>query len=78
MNTLVSGDARAIEALCSRRDDVTAFLGWGGHERGWEQVGEHWDWAGQQFKGGPVTYQNLTTSRWKTRHRMCGGRGPLS
>lgn len=62
MNTLMSGDASAIKALCSRRDDVTAFLGWGGYEKGWEQVGERWDWAGRQFKGGgPVTYQNLTT-----------------
>jgi len=62
MNTLMSGNASAIKALCSRCDDVTAFLGWGGYEKGWEQVGERWDWAGQQFKGGgPVTYQNLTT-----------------
>jgi ketosteroid isomerase-like protein len=62
MNTLMSGDASAIKALCSRRDDITAFLGWGGYEKGWAGVGERWDWAGQQFKGGgPVTYQSLTT-----------------
>lgn len=62
MNTLMSGDASAIKALCSRRDDATAFLGWGGYEKGWAEVGERWEWAGQQFKGGgPVTYQTLTT-----------------
>lgn len=62
MNTLMSGDTSAIRALCSHRDDVTAFLGWGGYEKGWQEVSERWDWAGEQFKGGePVTYQNLTT-----------------
>lgn len=62
MNTLMSGDASAIKALYSRRDDVTGFYGWGGYEKGWEQVSRRWDWAGDQFKGGgPVTYENLTT-----------------
>lgn len=62
MNTLVSGDASAIKALCSRRDDATAFLGWGGYERGWEQVSQRWEWAAGQFKSGaPVTYENLST-----------------
>ena len=62
MNTLISGDPSAIKTLCSHQDDVTAFLGWGGYEKGWEQVSKRWDWAGEQFKGGgPVTYQNLTT-----------------
>ena len=62
MNTLISGDSSAIKTLCSHRDDVTAFLGWGGYEKGWEHVSKRWDWAGEQFKGGgPVTYQNLTT-----------------
>lgn len=62
MNTLMSGDTSAIKALCSHRDDVTAFLGWGGYEKGWQEVSERWDWAGEQLKGGePVTYQNLTT-----------------
>ena len=62
MNSLMSGDASPMKALCSRRDDATAFLGWGGYEKGWEQVSERWEWAGRQFKGGgPVTYQNITT-----------------
>jgi ketosteroid isomerase-like protein len=62
MNTLVSGDASAIKALCSHRDDVTAFLGWGGYEKGREQVSQRWDWAAGEFKGGgPVTYENLST-----------------
>jgi hypothetical protein len=34
MNALMSGDATAIEALSSHRDDVPAFFGWGGYEKG--------------------------------------------
>ena len=35
--------------------------GWGGYEKGWEAVSKRWDWAGQQFKGGTVSYRNLTS-----------------
>jgi ketosteroid isomerase-like protein len=60
MNTLMSGDASAIKALYSHRDDVT-FFGWGGYEQGWADVSRRWDWAAAQFKGGgPVTYEHLT------------------
>jgi ketosteroid isomerase-like protein len=62
MNAVVTGDARAMKALCSHRDDVTSFYGWGGYEKGWDQVSRRWDWAAAQFKGGgPVRYQELTT-----------------
>ena len=61
MNTLMSGDASAIKALYSHRDDVTAFFGWGGYEKGWADVSRRWDWAAQQFQGGgPVRYEHLT------------------
>ena len=63
MNTLMSGDASAIKALYSHRDDVTAFFGWGGYEKGWAEVSRRWDWAAEQFKGGgPVTYEHLTAT----------------
>ena len=56
-----AGDPRAIQALYSHRDDVTAFYGWGGYERGWDAVRERWNWAAAQFAGGTVAYENLTT-----------------
>jgi ketosteroid isomerase-like protein len=56
-----AGDPRPIQALYSHRDDVTAFYGWGGYERGWEAVRRRWDWAASQFAGGTVAYENLTT-----------------
>ncbi len=61
LNAVASGDASAIKALYSHREDVTGFYGWGGYEVGWARVSERWDWAAGQFKGGRVTYQNLTT-----------------
>jgi ketosteroid isomerase-like protein len=56
-----AGDPHPIQALYSHRDDVTAFYGWGGHERGWEAVRRRWDWAASQFAGGTVRYETLTT-----------------
>ena len=62
MNRVVSGDVSGMKALCSHRDDVTGFYGWGAYEKGWPAVSRRWDWAGEQFRGGgPVTYEMLTT-----------------
>src|SRR5207249_508704 len=62
MNRVVSGDVSAMKALCSHREDVTGFYGWGAYEKGWPAVSRRWDWAGEQFRGGgPVTYETLTT-----------------
>ena len=61
MAGVANGDITAIKALYSHADDATSFYGWGGYEKGWDAVAKRWDWAGQQFKGGTVTYQNVTT-----------------
>ena len=63
LRTLWSGGgAREVKELCSQKDDVSAFLGLGGYEQGWEQVSRRWDWAGQQFRGGgPFVFENLST-----------------
>lgn len=61
MNRVAAGDVSEIKALYSHRDDATAFFGWGGYEKGWDQVSARWDWAARQFKGGgPVTHEVLT------------------
>ncbi len=57
---VANGDISAIKALYSHADDATSFYGWGGYEKGWDAVSKRWDWAGQQFKGGTVSYQNVT------------------
>lgn len=63
LRTLWSGGgAEEVKALCSQREDVSAFLGMGGYEQGWEQVRSRWDWAGTLFGGGgPFNFENLST-----------------
>ena len=61
MADVANGDVGAIKALYSHNADATSFYGWGGYEKGWDAVSKRWDWAGQQFKGGTVSYQNVTT-----------------
>src|ERR1043165_6632585 len=58
---VANGDITAIKALYSHADDATSFYGWGGFEKGFDAVSARWDWAAQQFKGGTVSYQNVST-----------------
>ncbi len=61
MARVAMGDVSAIKALYSHTADATSFYGWGGYEKGWDGVSKRWDWAGGQFQGGEVSYQNITT-----------------
>jgi len=61
MARVANGDITEIKALYSHGDDATSFYGWGGYEKGWDAVSNRWDWAGRQFKGGTVSYENVTT-----------------
>ena len=61
MAGVANGDVTAIKALYSHAPEATSFYGWGGYEKGWDAVSKRWDWAGQQFKCGTVSYQNVTT-----------------
>src|SRR5438477_1394052 len=61
MAKVANGDISAIKALYAHSDDATSFYGWGGYEKGWDAVAKSWDWAGAQFKGGTVGYQNVTS-----------------
>jgi ketosteroid isomerase-like protein len=61
MAKVANGDTSAIRALYSHSAEATSFYGWGGYEKGWDAVSRRWDWAGKQFQGGTVSYQNVTT-----------------
>src|SRR4029453_3816149 len=61
MAKVANGDISGIKALYAHSADATSFYGWGGFEKGWDAVSRRWDWAGRQFKGGTVSYQNVTT-----------------
>ena len=61
MAGVANGDVSEIKRLYSHTVDATSFYGWGGYEQGEEAVSKRWDWAGQQFKGGTVRHDNITT-----------------
>lgn len=61
MGKVANGDVSGIKALYAHGEDATSFYGWGGYEKGWDAVSKRWDWAGARFKGGTVSYRNLTT-----------------
>jgi len=58
---VANGDVAGIKALYAHAPEATSFYGWGGYEKGWDEVSRRWDWAGTQFKGGRVSHRNLTT-----------------
>jgi len=58
---VANGDVTAIKALYSHAGDATSFYGWGGYEKGWDEVSRRWDWAARQFGGGTVSHDNVTT-----------------
>ncbi|AMJ59573.1 YybH family protein [Bosea sp. PAMC 26642] len=61
LGDVANGDVAAIKALYSHSDEATSFYGWGGYEKGWDAVSNRWDWAQQQFRGGTVRHDNVTT-----------------
>lgn len=61
MADVANGDVAAIKALYSHTADATSFYGWGGWEKGWDAVAARWDWASAQFRGGKVSYVNVST-----------------
>jgi ketosteroid isomerase-like protein len=61
MAKVANGDVSAIKSLYSHTADATSFYGWGGYEKGGEAVSRRWDWAGTQFRGGSVRYENIST-----------------
>lgn len=46
----INGDPTRWKQNVSRRADVTIFGGWGGYERGWDEVGPRYDWAAERFR----------------------------
>lgn len=56
----VNGRPEDWMAICSHRADATLFGGWGGHERGWEELAPRYVWAAARFAGGEVTFEELS------------------
>lgn len=62
LDTIVKGDAEAIKALWSNRDDVTLSNPWGPSVRGWGQAASRMESAATNFKDGrAIAFENLAT-----------------
>jgi ketosteroid isomerase-like protein len=45
----INGDVSLWDRLVSHRDQATIMGGWGGYEKGWDQVGPRYRWASGQM-----------------------------
>lgn len=57
---LIEGHTEPFKALWSHADDVTIFGGWGGYEKGWEQVVPVLEGAGAGMRDGKMTSEMLS------------------
>ena len=67
----IQGKPETWKALCSHRDDASLFGGWGGWERGWEQLGPRYDWAAARFAGGEVAFEEIADTPAMTLPARC-------
>lgn len=51
----INGDATLWKQNASHHDDATIFGAFGGHEKGWNEVGARNDWASSQFNDSGAT-----------------------
>ena len=56
----VQGRAAAFQALWSRADDVTLCGGFGGVERGWQNVTDRLSWVSQKYSDGTRTRKEIS------------------
>jgi ketosteroid isomerase-like protein len=50
ISRFINGDPAPWKRNASQRDDVTLLGGWGAYKKGWNDVGERYDWAAARFK----------------------------
>lgn len=84
----VEGRPGAWLDVCSHRADATLFGGWGGHERGWDELDPRYRWAAARFTGGEVAFTELsrfvsaglaaTVHHERMRARLAGSNGRAS
>jgi hypothetical protein len=59
---LIGGRGDALRACFSHREDIALFGGFGGHERGWSQIGPRLAWVAESFAGGRCAYEVVTSA----------------
>ena len=45
--------------MYSHADEATLFGGWGGHEQGWPELRQRYEWASARFDGGEVAFDEV-------------------
>jgi ketosteroid isomerase-like protein len=62
----INGDPSVWKKNAAQGEDATIFGAFGGHEKGWKEVGPRYDWASSQFKESgakqKIEYLNSATS----------------
>lgn len=62
----LNGDPTLWKQNSSQEEDATIFGAFGGHEKGWKEVGPRYDWAASQYKQSgarkQVEYLNIDVS----------------
>lgn len=58
---ILQGRAAALGELYSHAADASLFGGFGGHQRGWDQIGPRLDWVARSFVGGRCEYQEIAS-----------------
>jgi len=57
---MVNGDSRPWEDVYSHAPDATLFGGWGGHEKGWDELGQRWKMVAGRWRRGTVEIERIS------------------
>jgi hypothetical protein len=56
---LLAGRGELLKECFSHGPDISLFGGFGGHERGWGEIGPRLDWIAKTFAGGHCEYEEV-------------------
>ncbi len=56
---VMNGDSRVWEQLYSHAADATLFGGWGGHEKGWDELAARWKMVTGRYRRGTVQIERI-------------------
>ena len=62
VNGFVNGDIGPWTQVCSHAEDASLFGGWGGWERGWDEVEPRYAWAAARFLSGEFSIEDLVSN----------------
>jgi ketosteroid isomerase-like protein len=60
---MMNGDDRPWTEIYSHAPDATLFGGWGGHEKGWDQLAERWKMVAGRWRHGTLEIERIAEHR---------------